>query len=187
MHRAGEANIPRRRTVYQAVLTSNFDDETLQHILVSRQGHPCTPVMDNVMDWMDTWGRLKSNLWYEEAVEMLAFYCDEKIKDNDKEIIQEIIALKVKDDIRLALSTTALLGWTTYNEWTEWFDYQYDFVTRDFFELASKTQYFVSDKIEDLLAAVHEQQEELHQQQQGQVETPATPTQVVSSSALVSP
>ena len=145
--------IPRRRTVYDVVLASSFDKETLQHLLVSKKGTPLTPSMTSVMDWMYCWGRHKSLAWFEDTVELFAFYCHEKIRVGDKELLREVVALKIKQQCHVAFNGTVLLGWSTYNEWSDWFDYQFDYVTEDFFDLARTSINHANDLIQAAIAA----------------------------------
>ena len=139
-------DVARRRTPYEVVLAKSFDKDTLQHLLVSKRGIPLTPAMDKIMNWMYCWGRNKSDTWYEDMVELLAFYCHEKIPVSDKELVHEVIALEVKRLCHYRFNTTVLLGWSTYNEWCEWFEHEYTFVTDDFFDLA-RSSFVEADRL----------------------------------------
>ena len=99
-----KSSIPRQRTPLEAVLSSSFDKDTLQHLLLSKQAMPLTPSMSDIMDWMSSWGRSKSNTWYEDVVELFMFYCQEKIPVSDKRLVEDVISLKVKEQCHRAFA-----------------------------------------------------------------------------------
>ena len=146
-------DIPRRRTPYEAVLASSFDRPTLQHLVISGRGLPLPPAMGLIMDWMQSWGRNRSQGWYEATLELFVWYMDEKIDVSERELIFEVISIKVKEEIHSSFITTQLLGWSTYNEWHDYFNFHYDSGKKEFFGLATKSIGYVRDRIETVVEA----------------------------------
>ena len=142
---------PRQSTSTHVVLASSFDTETLQHLIISGQGIPVAPVMDEIMDWMHYWGRGKSMSWYQESMDVLEFYCKEGIAVSKREVVFEILSIRVRQRIWYALQHTLHLGWLTYNEWHDWFNFQYESVTTDFFDLYMKSDSYIKDRLELLV------------------------------------
>ena len=127
--------VPRRGSGFDVVLTSSFDEDTLQHLLVSKTGMPLPPSMSKV-DWMYCWGRHESDTWFAETLDTFAFYLKEKIEASERELVTEVITIKVKEQCHTAFNVTHLLGWSTYNEWMDWFNDKYENDTTNFFFLA---------------------------------------------------
>ena len=148
-----KSNVPRRGTSFDVVTTSSFDKETLRHLFLSKQAIPLTPTMAEIMDWMYCWGRNKSDSWYERTLEWFMFLCTEKISVSKRELIFDTIAIKVREDIHCYFVTTQMTGWLTYNEWVDWFNFQYENITEDFFELSYKSIGYVQSRCEALVEA----------------------------------
>ena len=117
-------DIPQRGTPYAAVLSSSFDKPTLQHLVIGGRGLPLPPSMGLIIDWMHSWGRNRSQGWYEATLELFVWYMDEKIDVSYRELAFEVISIKVKEKIHSSFITTHLLGWSTYNEWQDFFNFQ---------------------------------------------------------------
>ena len=148
-------SLPGRQTPLTVVLTSAFDKETLQHLLLSKQGIPLCPAMDKIMDWMYAWGKSKSRMWYDETIELFSFYFHEKIRLSERELMFEVIAIKVRQDIHLRVAVhTDMIGWTTYNEWVDFFNFYYEASSTHFYDLTTKSISYVSDRCDAMLEQI---------------------------------
>lgn len=136
----------RRQSPCHAILSSCFDSDTVQHLIVSRRAAPLPPVMGNIMDIMDTWGRMKSNRWHEEVVELLASHVHERVDETDVNLFYECIKLWV-----LSTLETHHFGYGLFDEWTEYFDQLWEYETKDYFDLARESISFVNDRINSVL------------------------------------
>ena len=141
-----------RKQPHQPVLASSFDKATLQHLVISQKGLPLPPAMSSIMDWMHSWGRNRSEGWYDGTLELFMWYIDENIDLTVRELMFEVISIKMKEEIHSYFVMTMLLGWSTYNEWHDWFNFQYENITQDFFALATKSIDYVRDRIETVAA-----------------------------------
>ena len=150
----GNVTVPRKETPLAVVLSSSFDKETLRHLLLSKQAVPLSPAMEKVMDWMYCWGRSKSRRWYDETIELFSFYCHEKIPICERELFFEVIAIKIRQDIHDSYVHTDLIGWMTYNEWVDYFNFYYDNCSTHFYDLTTKSIWYVRDRCDTTLEAV---------------------------------
>ena len=112
------ANLPHNTSSYTVLLALNFDTQTLNHmVLLSMIGTPLPPSMDELIDWMQHWGKSISQHWYQETLNWIAFFCDKGMDVSVREIKFKVISSKVREQIHLSLLSTNLLGWTVFNEW----------------------------------------------------------------------
>ena len=181
-------NVPRCSTPYQAVLSSSFTKDTLKTLVMGNNCYPLPPVMEGIMDWMHTWGRRRCLRWHEKTLDMFSWYIEKKIDVGVRELIYEVIGIRVKDLINYSFGTSMILGWSTYNEWTDFFNFQYDDVgNKDFFDLSCKSIGYVASRIEEVMTSAATPLLLVVAPTVGTPSVPATPIRPTSNQSIVSP
>lgn len=176
---SGREKVPRKYSRHAAVLASCFDNETLDQLVYSKQGIPLTEDMSEIMDWIDGWGRDISHFWYQETMDLFSIYFSLKERVTKKELLYEVIAIRIREQIHQAYTLTLFVGWTTFNSWRDWFDSEFD-ENPDFFHLAYNSMRFIKQQTD---AVVNETNIVVATA----VNAPEMPTPAVTRSNVISP
>lgn len=143
----GNAVLRRESDLY-AIPSSSFDRPTFIHLIVTRQALPLTPQMDQVMDWMDSWGRGISSVWYDHVVDLFCLHLEEETFISNEILLKEVVYLHMEKMVWDHFLAGDDLGHYILDEWHAYFNQVFHHSTKDFFYLATKSIFFVRAKIE---------------------------------------
>ena len=95
-----------------------LNKQTQMQLLISLQALPATREMDDIIEYMECWGRQEDAVWYHKVIDWLAFTCREGIKRESLDLSYDCIALIVRRTLEIQgaststqLTRTVIVGW----------------------------------------------------------------------------
>jgi hypothetical protein len=118
--------------------------ETVTSLIIGKEALPVPFVLNEIMDFMERWGRGEDNVWYRQVVDWVGFVCNEGIKQDYLGIAYDCIALRV----RRVLYLHGMDGnRRIFTAWKTFFFHQYEYVTSDFVLLKQASMNFIAGMI----------------------------------------
>lgn len=121
-----------RRNV--AIPSTTFNDQTVQHLILTKQALPAPNVVSEVLDYMASWGHEYDSEWHAEVVHWISYLLNNSIQCTQEELFFDLIEFKVKSLIYEYIGINEHLTATQiYDLWEQQFrsNYYYSGV-RDF-------------------------------------------------------
>ena len=133
------AGVTMEPSEWKPVPSNAFSNDTVTYLIVTKQALPVPPVVGEVLEVMECWGKALDGLWYNRVVDYLAYLCYNGFELNKQTILHHAIEFKVHlmlqhledDDVRFD---------TVMEDFNEWFEYTYHYgSTRCFLSLCEKS------------------------------------------------
>jgi hypothetical protein len=124
--------IPRDIGNHTAIPSNSLDDEMVQYMIIHKKAQPVPPTMSIILDWMYCWGRGKDVHWYSHVVDWLHFLIYHGIHLSDRIVLRDCVEYR----IRKMIHTRGLDINTIIPMWHQYFDEQYEYTTKHFYDLA---------------------------------------------------
>jgi hypothetical protein len=84
-------------TYYFPVFANSIPNRQLLEMICSGEAKPMPPKLSHVMDNMYWWGKSRNNHWYEQVVDSIGAFLDEKdVEEDQRELVRYLIAFEVK-------------------------------------------------------------------------------------------
>jgi hypothetical protein len=117
-------------------------------LIISKEALPVPHHLDEILTFMERWGRGEDPVWYRQVVDWIGFVCNAGIRRNYMGIAYDCVALKVRRMLYLhyGLGSTELTR-TIFTGWKTFFFYQFEYVTTDFIVLKQQSMEFVSNRM----------------------------------------
>ena len=128
--------------------SSTIDKATLNHLIISLQAWPLSPGMDEIIDYMERYGRLEDNAWYHNVVNWIAHICSNGIRRCHMGLLYDCVALRVREIVyehtgsRVTQLTRVLL-----EQWRQTFFAMYEHGTTDFVTLHEESVAYILNRI----------------------------------------
>jgi hypothetical protein len=143
-----------RRHSFVTLPSNCVNKDTLNHLIITKQAIPLTSSMNEIVDYMERWGKSEDSVWYQQVVDWLAFICREGIKREHLGVLYDCVALKVRREIYLHAGTVATSETSRiFNAWRTFFFDQYARSTTDFIALKQSSMVFVATLIANLISS----------------------------------
>ena len=111
------------KATYMTLPSACLNKETQMHLLLTRQAVPATKEMDDIIDYMESWGRVEDPVWHRQVINWLGFICKHGIKRDHLGLVYDCVAFRVRRLINLQVGTTptswpltrrAITGWSSF-------------------------------------------------------------------------
>jgi hypothetical protein len=119
---------------------------TATALIVGKEALPVPTMLNEIVDFMERWGRSDDQVWYKQVVNWIGYVCNEGIKRDYLGVAYDCVALKV----RRVLHLRGIDGNTrVFTAWKTFFFHQYHHVTKEFVLLKQASMDFVAHMIGD--------------------------------------
>ena len=133
-------------TSYVTLPSCVVDKKTLNHLIITKQAWPLTTEMDEIIDYMECWGRQQDPVWYSQVVDWVAYICREGIKRDHAGLLYDCIALRVRRMLYLHLgSVTSRTARRLFTRWREYFFREYANGYSEFSVLKAASVLFIEE------------------------------------------
>jgi len=140
-----------RNVRLHAVPSACVDGDTLQVLLCSEAAVPLTSEQSDIEDCMSVWGRDISEHWHHMVLSLLCL----KQKKSHKNLLRLCIQIRVNELIDERLHhQDQVFAHLILLQWTIAYNYLYDYLTKDYFELCMRSFQFVVVKCNEALSLV---------------------------------
>ena len=92
-------------STYTAIPSVCFDKETQMMLIMTFQALPATKEMDEIIEYMECWGRVEDPVWHRQVMNWLGFICQEGVKRDHLGLAYDCVAYKVRRIINLRVGT----------------------------------------------------------------------------------
>ena len=135
--------------------SSTIDKETLNHLIISKQAWPLSPVMDEIVDYMDCWGRVENARWYQNVIDWIAYLCYNGIRRCNQGLLYDCAAMRLRDMVSRCAGATTELTRVILKRWRTEFFRMYDCGITDFATLYEESSEFVVNELENSIPTSH--------------------------------
>ena len=119
---------------YIAIPSACLDKETQMHLITTMQALPAIKEMDEIIEYMECWGRVEDPVWHRQVMNWLGFMCREGLKRDHLGIVYDCVAFRVRRVINIQVGTTpnswpltrrVITGWSAFfmREWSRTSDF----------------------------------------------------------------
>ena len=133
--------ILRRRRGYYVIQSSCLSKSTQRHLIVSGEALPLSPVYDEVINCIETWGNTLKPGW---AQDVYHYIFNNRNDTEKKSIYAECLYKLIRKMARAYVGPTRL---ELINGWIDYFDANYDYHQEDFHRFTIASIRFIEDTI----------------------------------------
>lgn len=151
-----------------------FNDDTVQHMILTKEALPLPPIMCHIARYMECWGRGVSTIWHHRVLDELRLFLQEGMAVSDEKVLHDCVKIRIWQMVGSRIDNLQEVQ-NIIDQWSAYFSVLYKKGTQNFFQLARLSFHYVDGKIN--MANMN-----LHLNKTGT----STPGTVVSSASVVS-